>query len=60
MRDRVLKVAKELNYKTSRSLSPQSANRLILVVGSMFNDEIVAGIQHEARKFGNECNKHMI
>lgn len=53
-RDKVLEVAKSLNYQTSRSLTRQAANRTILIAGSVFIYDIVAGIQHMAREHGFE------
>ena len=51
-REKVLEAARALNYQTSRSQLRQAASRTILVVGSVFVFDIVAGIKHMASEHG--------
>ncbi|MGI6326394.1 MAG: LacI family DNA-binding transcriptional regulator [Saccharofermentanales bacterium] len=47
-RDRVLEAARALNYQISRGQARKAANRTILIVGSAFIFNVIAGIQFQA------------
>lgn len=53
-RERVLAAAAELKYQTNRSPVRPAENRLILIAGSVFIYDVVAGIQDKARESGYE------
>ena len=51
-REKVLAAAASLNYQTNRNPIRQTENRLIMIVGSAFIYDVVAGIQDKARENG--------
>jgi len=51
-REKVLAAAAELHYQTNRNPVRQSENRLIIVAGTAFIYDLIAGIQDKARENG--------
>lgn len=57
-RERVLAAATELHYQTNRSPARQSESQLILIAGSAFIFDLIAGIQDKARENGYDVLFH--